>query len=163
MGSILYTLVTAPAPPQIVTRLPWRLDSCGIPYTDGIPCHHMVAVVESSRIEGPTATNSMPTWWSTECLCKQYPANMNVIYNFDMDMLRTFPEDSAMRYCPPYAAAKKAGRPKIDKRIKSPHEGKKKRKSIVSTQKDQLEAMDGERKMSAAPVTPRRGKMRTPD
>ncbi len=78
-------------------------------------------------------------------------------------MLRTFPEDSAMRYCPPYAAAKKAGRLKIDKCIKSLLEGKKKRKSIVSTQKDQLEAMDGERKMSAAQVAPRRDKRRTPD
>ncbi len=29
--------------------------SCGGPYTDGIPCHHMVAVVKSSRIEGSTA------------------------------------------------------------------------------------------------------------
>jgi hypothetical protein len=41
--------------------------SCGILYTDGIPCHHMVAVVKSSRIEGLTATNSMPVWWITEC------------------------------------------------------------------------------------------------
>jgi hypothetical protein len=91
-----------------------------------------------------------------------------------MDVLRTFPEDSAMRYCPPYAAARKAGRPQIDKRIKSPFEGKQKRKSIVSTQEDQLEAMvstqddqleamDRERKMSTAPVAPRRGKRRTPD
>ncbi len=31
--------------------------SCGGPYTDGIPCHHKVAVVKSSRIEGLTATN----------------------------------------------------------------------------------------------------------
>ena len=41
--------------------------SCGILYTDGISCHHMVAVVKSSRVEGLTATNSIPTWWSTEC------------------------------------------------------------------------------------------------
>jgi hypothetical protein len=88
---------------------------------------------------------------------------MNVVCNFDMDMLRTFPEDSAIRYCQPYAAARKAGHPKFDKRIKSPLEGKKKRKSIVSTQESQLEAMDGDRKMSAAPVAPRRGKRRTPD
>ncbi len=33
-----------------------------------------------------------------------------------------------MRYCPPYAAARKTGRPKIDKRMKSPLEGNKKRK-----------------------------------
>ena len=93
----------------------------------------------------------MPIWWSTECWRNQYPANTNVICDFDMDMLRTFPDDAAMRYCPPYAAAKKTGRPKIDKRIKSPLEGTKKRKSIVSTQEDQLEDMDGERKISAAP------------
>ena len=34
--------------------------SCGLPYTDGVPCHHMVAVVKSSRIEGLTASNAMP-------------------------------------------------------------------------------------------------------
>jgi hypothetical protein len=41
--------------------------SCGLPYIDGVPCHHMVAVVKSSRIEGLTASNVMPYWWSTEC------------------------------------------------------------------------------------------------
>jgi hypothetical protein len=40
----------------------FRGGSCGFPYTDGIPCHYMVAVVKSSRIEGLTATNSMPVW-----------------------------------------------------------------------------------------------------
>jgi hypothetical protein len=33
-----------------------------------------------------------------------------------------------MRYCPPYASARKTGRPKLDKRLKSPLEGKSKRK-----------------------------------
>jgi hypothetical protein len=28
-------------------------------YTDGVPCHHMVAVVKSSRIEGLTASNAI--------------------------------------------------------------------------------------------------------
>ena len=37
-------------------------------------------------------------------------------------------EDRTMRYCPPYAAARKTGRPKLDKRLKSPLEGKSKRK-----------------------------------
>jgi hypothetical protein len=36
--------------------------SCGVPYTDGVPCHHMVAVVKSSRIEGLMASNAMPYW-----------------------------------------------------------------------------------------------------
>ncbi len=41
--------------------------SCGVPFTDGLPCHHMVAVVKSSQIEGMTPTNAMPYWWTTEC------------------------------------------------------------------------------------------------
>jgi hypothetical protein len=45
---------------------------------------------------------------------------------FDMEALRETPEDRAMRYCP--AAARKTGRPKIDKRIKKPLEGNQKRK-----------------------------------
>ena len=138
--------------------------SCGIPYTDGIPCHHMVAVVKLSRIEGLTATESMPIWWSTVCWCNQYPANTTVTCNFDMDMLRTFPEDAAMRYhCPPYTAPRKAGHHKIGKRIKNSLKGKKKIKSIVSTQEAQLDAMDGEREISTALAAPRKGKMRSTD
>ncbi len=41
--------------------------SCNIPYTDGDPCHHMIAVVKSSRIEGLNPNNAMPFWWTTEC------------------------------------------------------------------------------------------------
>ena len=41
--------------------------SCGVPNTDGIPCHHMIAVVKSGRIDGLTPTNAMPFWWTTEC------------------------------------------------------------------------------------------------
>jgi len=102
--------------------------SCGLPYTDGVPCHHMVAVVKSSRIEGLTASNAMPYWWSTECWRNQFPVDTNVTCNFDMEAIRATPEDRTMRYCPPYAAARKTGRPKIDKRLKSPLEGKSKRK-----------------------------------
>jgi hypothetical protein len=50
-----------------------------------------------------------------------------------MDTLRLTPEDAAMRYCPPYAAPRKAGRPKNNKRMKSHLEEKKKRKSNGST------------------------------
>ena len=102
--------------------------SCGLPYTDGVPCHHMVAVVKSSRIEGLTASNAMPYWWSTECWRNQFPVDTNVTCNFDMEAIRATPEDRTMRYCPPYAAARKTGRPKLDKRLKSPLEGKSKRK-----------------------------------
>jgi hypothetical protein len=102
--------------------------SCRIPFTDGIPCHHMVAVVKSSQIEGLTPTNAMSYWWTTECWRSQYPAGINVTCAFDMEALRETPEDRAMRNCPPYAAPRKTGRPKIDKRIKSPLEVNKKRK-----------------------------------
>ena len=52
----------------------------------------------------------------------------NVTCNFDMEVLRATPEDRTIRYCPPYVAARKTERPKIDKRVKSPLEGKNKRK-----------------------------------
>jgi hypothetical protein len=107
--------------------------SCGSPYTGGIPCRHMVAAVKSSIIEGLTATNSMPVWWTTECWCNQYSADTNETCHFDMDTLRLTPEDAAMRYCWPYAAPRKAGRPKNNKRMKNPLEGKKKRNSTGST------------------------------
>ncbi len=94
--------------------------SCGGPYTDGIPCHHMVAVVKSSRIEGLTATNSMPVWWTTECWCHKYPADTNETCHFDIDTLRETLKDAAMKYCLPYAAPRKAGCPKNNKRMKSP-------------------------------------------
>jgi hypothetical protein len=87
--------------------------SCGIPYTDGIPCHHMVAVVKLYRIEGLIATYSMPVWWTTECWRNQYLADTNNTCHFDI--LRLTPEDAAMRYCPPYAAPRKAGWPKNNK------------------------------------------------
>jgi len=85
--------------------------------------------VKSSRIEGLNPNNAMPFWWTTECWRSQYPADTEVSCNFDMDTLRATPEDRAMRYCPPFAAARKAGRPKKDKRIKGVLEGKKKRKT----------------------------------
>jgi hypothetical protein len=56
--------------------------SCGIPYTDGVPCHHMIAMVKSSRIEGLNPNNAMPFWWTTECWRRQYPADANVTCNF---------------------------------------------------------------------------------
>ncbi len=45
--------------------------------------------------------------------------------------VRETPEDRVMRYCPPYAAARKTGQSKIEKRIKSPLEVSKKRKKNV--------------------------------
>ncbi len=74
----------------------------------------------------------MPVWWTTECWRNQYPADTNETCHFDMDTLRSTPEDADMRYCLPYAAPRKAGRPKNNKHMKSPLGGKKKRKSTGS-------------------------------
>jgi len=52
--------------------------SCGIPYTDGVPCHHMIATVKSSWIEGLNPNNAMPFWRKTECWRRKYPADTNV-------------------------------------------------------------------------------------
>ncbi len=107
--------------------------SCGIPYTDGIPC-----------IEGLTATNSMPVWWTTECWHNQYPANTHETCHFDMDTLRSTPEDAAMSYWPPYAAPRKAGHPKNNKHMKSLLEGNKKIKSTGSTPEAMVDDNKGE-------------------
>ena len=61
--------------------------SSGFPYIDGVPCHHMVAVVKSSRIEGLTASNAMPYWWMTECWRTQFPVDTNVTCYFDMEAI----------------------------------------------------------------------------
>jgi hypothetical protein len=103
--------------------------SCGFPYTVGMPCHHIVAVVKSSRIEGLTASNAIPYWWSTECWRNQFPVDTTITCDFDMEVIRaTTPEERTMRYCPPYAAAGKTGCPKIDKQGKSSLDVKNKRK-----------------------------------
>jgi hypothetical protein len=47
-----------------------------------------------------------------------------------MDTLRETPEDAAMKYCPPYAAPRKAGHPKNNKCMKSPLEGKKRERAL---------------------------------
>jgi hypothetical protein len=70
--------------------------SCGIPYTDGIPCHHMVAVVKSSQIEGLMPTNAMSYWWSSECWRNQYPIDSSITCDFDMETLH-----NVQVYCGP--------------------------------------------------------------
>jgi hypothetical protein len=134
--------------------------SCGIPYTDGIPCHHMVAVVKLSRIEGLIATNSMPVWWTVECWRNQYHADTNETCHFDMDTLRLTPEDAAMRYCLP----RKAGRPKNNKRMKRPLEGKRKSNSTGSTREAMVDDNKGEEEEEGdtAPVRyPKRARSRS--
>jgi hypothetical protein len=92
--------------------------SCGRPKTHGIPCVHMVAVVKSCCIDGLNPINAMPTWWMTAHRRKQYPQGADLICNFDIQALQNDSCDSTWRYCPPYTAPNKAGRPKKNKRIK---------------------------------------------
>jgi hypothetical protein len=61
--------------------------SCGVPNTDGIPCHHMCAVVKSYRIDRLNKTNVMPTWWHTSHWRKQYPSAIVVSCNTDIQSL----------------------------------------------------------------------------
>ncbi len=61
-----------------------------------------------------------------------------------MDTLRSTPEDAAMRYCPPYAAPRKAGCPKNIKCMKSLLEGKRKRKSTGSTPEVMVDYNEGD-------------------
>ena len=95
--------------------------SCGVPNTDGLPCHHMVAVVKSYKIEGLNETNVMPIWWHTSHWRKQYPWECQYVCNFDMESLRnatTAKIDQSFALCPPYAGPRKGGRPREEKRIK---------------------------------------------
>ena len=61
--------------------------SCGVPNTNGIPCHHMCAVVKSYRIDGLNETNVMPIWWHTSHWRKQYPSDSFVSCNTDIQSL----------------------------------------------------------------------------
>ncbi len=72
--------------------------SCGVPNTDGAPCHHMVAVVKSSRIEGLTPTNAIPYWWSTECWRKQFPFECNVTFDSSIETIRATMADTTLKY-----------------------------------------------------------------
>ncbi len=98
--------------------------SCGVPNTNGIPCHHMCAVVKSYRIDGLNETNVMPIWWHTSHWRKQYPRDSFVFCNTDIQSLcntaRVDSHNSQNKYvlCPPYSGPQKDGRPREEKRIK---------------------------------------------
>ena len=123
--------------------------TCGAPNVNGVPCHHMIAVVKSSRVEGLTSNNAMPNWWTTQMWRKQYPKwNGHEILN-KSSLTSNHTPDPIWRYCPPYAAPSKPGRPKIPKRFKSPLELMKKKKAKV-----------GEHKMLESKKSSKDGKMK---
>ncbi len=60
----------------------------------------------------------MPPWWMTAHWHKQYPQGADLNCNFNIQTLKLALRDTTWRYCPPYTALKKAGRPKKNKRLK---------------------------------------------
>ena len=119
--------------------------SCSFPKTQGWPCHHMIAVVKSTRITDLTMSNCMPYWWMTDCWREQYPEDSGIEY-LDMETLtNTLPREqqtnNPYRYCPPYAAPKKRGRPKDMARIPSPIEKSSRKKRKVMDKKQGLETV----------------------
>jgi len=103
--------------------------SCGVPNVDAVPCHHMVAVVKCGRINDLNQNNVMPRWWTTEMWRKQYPAELNSLNNFSLESIKlTEQPDKTIRYCPPFVAPNKPGRPSEGRRIKGPLEETKPKK-----------------------------------
>jgi hypothetical protein len=87
--------------------------SCGVTQVMGVPCKHMVAVLKSGVIEGFGENNIMPVWWMTTTLKHQFPLDVEVGENMDIDWLKTKGEpDSNLRHCPAMAASNKSGHPK---------------------------------------------------
>ena len=91
------------------------------------------------RIEGLTADNALPAWWTTAVWQEQYPKNSGVLMDFDIRSMKINQNgDTNLRCCPNLAESKKSGRPKSNKRKKSfLEENKKKsqkRKVIVSSE-----------------------------
>ena len=94
--------------------------SCGYPFTSGLPCHHMIAVVQSNRIAGLNEMNVMPIWWHTSHWRKQLPRASAMRFNIDLTDLRTkCTQQTNYSLCPPYTAPKTTGRPREEKRMKS--------------------------------------------
>jgi hypothetical protein len=129
--------------------------TCGKANTEGVPCQHMVAVVKSGRVKGLTPNNSMPKWWTTEMWRLQYPTNQHSLCDFSIESLKqTEPPELSMRYCPPYIAPNKAGRPKEGKRKKGILEEKKpkRRKGTAKEATDDWNRKQSKGKQSRAVV-----------
>jgi hypothetical protein len=111
--------------------------TCGKPAKDGIPYQHMVILVKSYAGNGLTRIGIMPYWWTTAHWQAQYPEDLYCRTEITMESVQAMsnPEDD-LRFCPSWSAAKKKGRPKKNKRIKSvmdhiEESAKKKRKRRV--------------------------------
>ncbi len=72
----------------------------------------------SCRVEWRNPVNAMPPWWMTAHWHKQYPQGADLICNFEIQMLKNASRDTTWRYCLPYTALNKAGRPNKNKWLK---------------------------------------------
>ncbi len=103
--------------------------SCRVTQVMGVPCQHMVAVLKSGVIEGFDKNNIMPVWWMMTTLKHQFPLDVTIGENMDIDWLKTRGEpDSNLHHSPANAAPNKSGCPKKGGQIKGPLEGGRKRK-----------------------------------
>ncbi len=59
--------------------------SCGVTQVMGVPCQHMVAVLKSGAIEEFDKNNIMPVWWMMTTLKRQFPLDVEVRENMDID------------------------------------------------------------------------------
>ena len=94
--------------------------SCGVDSRDAVPCEHMAALVNSSRIPNLTRENIMPYWWRTDHWRLQFPRDVMAECNLSMETIREDGIANAhIRYCPAWSAPNKSGRPKKNERRKS--------------------------------------------
>ena len=76
----------------------------------------------------------------------QYPKEVKLSSITMNTLTSNYHADKLMRYIPPYAAPRKTGRPKSEKRSKSPLEGKPKKKLKVGAQQQvELESKKSKR------------------
>jgi hypothetical protein len=103
--------------------------SCCVTQVMSLPCQHMVAVLKSGVIEGFDENNIMPVWWMMTTLKRQFPPDVTVGENMDIDWLKIRGEpDSNLCHSLAMAAPNKLGHPKKGGQIKGPLEGGRKRK-----------------------------------
>ena len=91
--------------------------TCGIPKLDGIPCVHMIFLAKGGHIEDPgfTRLSVMPFWLPTNCWRQQFPEDSMSRGNIAISSIKSkYSPDDVIRYCPDWAAPKKANCPKKD-------------------------------------------------
>ena len=85
----------------------------------------MVAVCKSKKIDGLNENNIMPLTYHTSLWRKQNPSGVSVTCVANIETLQRASNPSPcnkFRLCPAISAPRKAGRPKVMKRIKSSQE-----------------------------------------